>query len=60
MTAKARDLIISYTEDLQLFRTGVRKFWFGVLLLALVIAPWAGASTSPICSTSPASLSSSP
>jgi branched-chain amino acid transport system permease protein len=44
MTAKARDLIISYTEDLQLFRTGVRKFWFGILLLALAIAPWAGAS----------------
>ena len=44
MTAKARDLITSYAEDMQLFRTGVRKFWFGVLILALCAAPWIGAA----------------
>ncbi len=41
-TGKYRDLITSYSEDLQLFRTNVRKFWFAVLLLALVALPWLG------------------
>ena len=44
MTAKARDLITSYAEDMQLFRTGVKKFWFGALVLALAAAPWIGSA----------------
>ena len=44
MTSRARDLITSYTEDMLLFRTGVRKFWFGMLVLSLAAAPWIGAA----------------
>ena len=44
MTARARDLITSYAEDMQLFRTGVRRFWFGMLVLSLAAAPWVGAA----------------
>jgi branched-chain amino acid transport system permease protein len=40
--SKYRDLVISYEEDLELFRTGVKKFWFGMLVLGLAAAPWAG------------------
>lgn len=40
---KYRDLITSYEQDLQLFRTGVRKFWFVTLIVALVALPWVGA-----------------
>ncbi|NKB69211.1 MAG: branched-chain amino acid ABC transporter permease [Candidatus Latescibacteria bacterium] len=43
-TTKYRDLITSYSEDMQLFRTGVKKVWFGILVAALAIAPWAGAA----------------
>ncbi len=39
---KYRDLITSYEEGLQLFRTGVRKSWFGVLIAALALLPWIG------------------
>jgi branched-chain amino acid transport system permease protein len=41
-TTKYRHMITSYAEDLKLFRTGVRKFWFAVLILGLAIAPWVG------------------
>jgi len=43
-TTKYKHLITSYAEDAALFRTGVRKFWFGALLVALAIAPVVGAS----------------
>ncbi len=43
-TGKYRDLVTSYAEDLQLFRTNVRKFWFVLLLLGLVALPWAGSA----------------
>jgi branched-chain amino acid transport system permease protein len=39
---KFRDLITSYDEDLQLFRTGVRKVWFAILLVGLAALPWVG------------------
>jgi branched-chain amino acid transport system permease protein len=39
---KYRDLITSYEEDLRLFRTGVSKFWFAMLVVGLVALPWAG------------------
>jgi branched-chain amino acid transport system permease protein len=39
---KYRDLITSYAEDLQLFRTNVRRFWFVTLVAGLVALPWAG------------------
>lgn len=39
---KYKHLITSYDEDVALFRTGVRKFWFGALLLTLVLAPTVG------------------
>lgn len=42
--SKYRDLVISYDEDLQLFRTGVQRCWFGVLVLGVGVAPWAGAA----------------
>ncbi|MBI2503829.1 MAG: branched-chain amino acid ABC transporter permease [Candidatus Latescibacteria bacterium] len=42
--SKYRDLVISYDEDLQLFRTGVKRCWFGVLVVGLAAAPWAGAA----------------
>ena len=44
VATKYKHLITSYQEDAALFRTGVRKFWFGVLLVALAIAPVAGAA----------------
>lgn len=37
-----RKMITSYAEDMALFRTGVRRFWFGFLLVALAVLPWAG------------------
>lgn len=40
--SRHRNMITSYAEDLALFRTGVRKFWLGVLLLSLAVLPWAG------------------
>ncbi len=39
-TTKYRDLIVSYEEDLRLFRTGVRRFWFGALVVGLAALPW--------------------
>lgn len=39
---KHRDLVTSYEEDIRLLRTGVQKFWFGVLVLAMVAAPLVG------------------
>jgi len=41
-STKYRHMITSYAEDVALFRTGVRKLWFGLLLLALAVAPVAG------------------
>jgi branched-chain amino acid transport system permease protein len=41
---KYRDQITSYAEEMQVFRTGVRKFWFGALLVFLLVLPWVGAS----------------
>lgn len=41
-TGKYRDLVSTYAEDLQLFRTKVRKFWFTFLVLGLAGLPWAG------------------
>ena len=43
-TTRSRDLITSYAEDMELFRTGVRKFWFVVLLAIVAVAPHAGAA----------------
>ena len=43
-TTKYKHLITSYDEDAALFRTGVRKFWFLTLLVAIVVAPIAGAA----------------
>ena len=42
-SSKYRDLVTTYGEDLQLFRTGVRKFWFGLLVVGLAALPWAAA-----------------
>lgn len=39
---KYKHLITSYEEDAALFRTGVRKFWFAALLVALALAPAVG------------------
>jgi branched-chain amino acid transport system permease protein len=41
-TTRYRHTITSYEEDLALFRTGVRRFWFGVLIMALLVAPLIG------------------
>ncbi len=38
---KSKQMITSYAEDLELFRTPTRKFWFGVLVIVLIAAPWA-------------------
>ncbi len=40
--SKYRDLVTSYEEDMGLLRTGVQKFWFGVLVLAMIAAPLVG------------------
>lgn len=40
--ARYRQTVTSYEEDMSLFRTGVRKFWFGVLVVALIVAPLIG------------------
>ena len=42
-SSKYRDLVPTYGEDLQLFRTGVCKFWFGLLVVGLAALPWAAA-----------------
>jgi branched-chain amino acid transport system permease protein len=39
---KYRDLISTYAEANQLFRTTTRKVWFGLLILLLIAAPWVG------------------
>ena len=39
---KYRDLISSYAEANQLFRTTTRKVWFGILMVLLIVAPWLG------------------
>ena len=41
---KYKHLITSYQEDAALFRTGVRKFWFAVLLIAMALAPVVGSA----------------
>ena len=41
---KYRDLITSYAEDLQLFRTRVSKFWFALLIVGLAALPWIGSA----------------
>jgi branched-chain amino acid transport system permease protein len=38
--AKSKYMITSYAEDFALFRTGVRKFWFAVLMVFLVVIPF--------------------
>jgi branched-chain amino acid transport system permease protein len=43
-TTKYKHLITSYEEDAALFRTGVRKFWFAALLVALALAPLVGSA----------------
>jgi branched-chain amino acid transport system permease protein len=40
--SRHRNLITSYGEDMALFRTGVQRFWFGFLVVALAALPWAG------------------
>jgi len=37
--AKSKYMITSYAEDFALFRTGVRKFWFAVLMVLLAVIP---------------------
>ncbi|MEW6751317.1 MAG: branched-chain amino acid ABC transporter permease [Candidatus Latescibacterota bacterium] len=39
--SRYRDLVTSYEEEMRLFRTPVRRVWFGLLLLLLAVAPWA-------------------
>ena len=41
-STRHKNMITSYAEDIALFRTGVRKFWFGFLLVGLAVLPWAG------------------
>ena len=41
---KYRDLISSYGEANQIFRTKTRKVWFAILLVLLAAAPWIGVS----------------
>ena len=38
---KSKQMITSYAEGLELFRTHMRKFWFGVLVIVLIATPWA-------------------
>jgi branched-chain amino acid transport system permease protein len=37
--AKSKFMITSYAENFALFRTGVRKFWFAVLIVLLAVVP---------------------
>ncbi|MFX1266113.1 MAG: branched-chain amino acid ABC transporter permease [Promethearchaeota archaeon] len=39
--AKSKYMITSYAENFALFRTGVHKFWFAVLMLLLAVIPLA-------------------
>lgn len=39
-STRYRDLVTSYAEEMALFRTPIRRAWFGVLLLLLAAAPW--------------------
>lgn len=41
---RQKKMITSYAEDVALFRTGPRKFWFVFLLVALAVLPWIGLS----------------
>ncbi|MEJ2238831.1 MAG: branched-chain amino acid ABC transporter permease [Gemmatimonadales bacterium] len=41
-STRHKNMITSYAEDIALFGTGVRKFWFGFLVVGLVVLPWAG------------------
>ena len=41
---KYRDLISSYGEANQIFRTKTRKVWFAILIFLLAVAPWIGVS----------------